>query len=83
MAEFEIVFLALVGVSRYIIGSCGCFHRDFSFCGWQISGFVTGCIALLMPSISLDVQVLIFFRFSDRFDHCLESLRKKLSDRIR
>ena len=32
----------------------------FFFLWMAISGFVTGCVVLLMPSISLDMQVLIF-----------------------
>lgn len=32
----------------------------FFFLWMAISGFVTGCVVLLLPSISLDMQVLIF-----------------------
>jgi len=32
----------------------------FFFLWMAVSGFVTGCVVLLMPSISLDMQILIF-----------------------
>ncbi len=59
MAEFEVVFwywwvlAALLLVAELL-------SPGFFFLWMAISGFVIGGIALLVPSISLDMQVLIF-----------------------
>ena len=59
MAEFEIVFWYW-WVLAAILLAAELLSPGFFFLWMAISGFVTGCIALLMPSISLDVHVLIF-----------------------
>jgi len=59
MAEFEVVFWYWwVLAALLLVGEL--LSPGFFFLWMAISGFITGCIALLMPSINLDMQVLVF-----------------------
>jgi membrane protein implicated in regulation of membrane protease activity len=59
MTEIEIVFWHWWVLAVFML-VVELLSPGFFFLWMAISGFVTGSIVLLMPSISLDVQVLIF-----------------------
>ncbi len=59
MVEIELVFWHWWVLAVFLL-VIELLSPGFFFLWMAISGFVTGCVVLLMPSISLDMQVFIF-----------------------
>ena len=80
MVEIELVFWHWWVLAVFLL-VIELLSPGFFFLWMAISGFVTGCVVLLMPSISLDMQVFIFSILSVAAILILEGLCQKTSDR--